>query len=96
MLIISMTWFFLNDSQEDPSLFQWLSSLQFECYHPLFTSAGYDLPTISRMTPEDLTAIGIQHPGHRKKLKLAISQLNIADGLPAYIPVSHIILRHCP
>jgi len=66
----------------------WLDSLQFSCYHSLFLSAGYDLPTISRMTPEDLTAIGIQHPGHRKKLKQAISQLNIPDGLPDFLPDS--------
>ena len=53
--------------------------------------AGYDLPTISRMTPEDLTAIGIQHPGHRKKLKAAICCLNIPDGLPDSLPVIFVI-----
>ena len=36
----------------------WLTELQFEEYLPLFASAGYDLATITRMTPEDLTAIG--------------------------------------
>ena len=36
----------------------WLAELQFEEYFPLFASAGYDLATITRMTPEDLTAIG--------------------------------------
>jgi len=36
----------------------WLTELQFEEYFPLFASAGYDLTTITRMTPEDLTAIG--------------------------------------
>lgn len=36
----------------------WLTELQFEEYFPLFASAGYDLATITRMTPEDLTAIG--------------------------------------
>merc|ERR1711892_1361151 len=66
----------------------WLDSLQFSCYHSLSLSAGYDLPTISRMTPEDLTAIGIQHPGHRTKLKQAIAQLNIPDGLPDFLPDS--------
>ena len=42
-----------------------------------------------RMTPEDLTAIGIQNPAHRKKLKSEISKLNISDGLPNHIPVSN-------
>lgn len=36
----------------------WLTELQFEEYFQLFASAGYDLATITRMTPEDLTAIG--------------------------------------
>ena len=53
--------------------------------------AGYDLPTVSRMTPEDLTAIGIQHPGHRKKLKAAISCLNVPDGLPSFLPVISVL-----
>eukprot|EP00095_Tigriopus_kingsejongensis_P011698 maker-scaffold452_size166894-snap-gene-0.35 protein:Tk11698 transcript:maker-scaffold452_size166894-snap-gene-0.35-mRNA-1 annotation:"caskin-1 isoform x2" len=64
----------------------WLSDLNFEDYFDLFDSAGYDMPTISRMTPEDLTAIGIKKPNHRKKLKSEISKLNIGDGLPNFIP----------
>ena len=51
------------------------------------------MPTISRMTPEDLTAIGIKKPNHRKRLKSEITQLNIPDGLPSYIPVSR-LLKH--
>lgn len=66
----------------------WLTDLNFEEYCQLFVMAGYDMPTISRMTPEDLTAIGIQKPNHRKRLKSEISKLDIADGLPTYIPVS--------
>lgn len=31
---------------------QWLATFQLQLYAPNFTSAGYDLPTISRMTPE--------------------------------------------
>lgn len=62
--------------------------LQFEEYFPLFISAGYDLPTIGRMTPEDLTAIGIKKPNHRKRLKAEIAQLNLPDNLPEFIPVS--------
>ena len=39
------------------------------------------------MTPEDLTAIGIKKPNHRKRLKAEISKLNIPDGLPNFVPV---------
>jgi hypothetical protein len=40
------------------------------------------------MTPEDLNAIGVTKPHHRKKIKSEISQLNISEGLPDYIPDS--------
>lgn len=66
----------------------WLSDLRYEEYAPLFIAAGYDLPTITRMTPEDLTAIGIKQPNHRKRLKTEIDNLRIPDNLPDYIPVS--------
>ncbi|XP_023012415.1 CRK like proto-oncogene, adaptor protein isoform X2 [Leptinotarsa decemlineata] len=66
----------------------WLVDLQFEEYFPLFISAGYDLPTIGRMTPEDLTAVGIKKPNHRKRLKAEIAQLNLPDNLPEFIPGS--------
>ncbi|KAL3174620.1 hypothetical protein MRX96_001069 [Rhipicephalus microplus] len=64
----------------------WLKNLHFEEYTHLFLQAGYDMPTISRMTPEDLTAIGITKPAHRRKLKSEISNLNISDGIPDYKP----------
>ncbi|TGZ49413.1 Uncharacterized protein DBV15_09773 [Temnothorax longispinosus] len=66
----------------------WLNELQLEEYFPLFASAGYDLATITRMTPEDLTAIGIKKPNHRKRLKAEIDNLNIGDGLPEHVPGS--------
>ncbi|XP_049819840.1 caskin-2 isoform X2 [Aethina tumida] len=66
----------------------WLVDLQFEEYFSLFVSSGYDLPTIGRMTPEDLTAIGITKPNHRKRLKAEIAQLNLPDNLPEFIPGS--------
>ena len=66
----------------------WLGDLHFEEYYGLFVAASYDMPTISRMTPEDLTAIGIQKPAHRKRLKAEISKMHIADGIPDYKPVS--------
>ncbi|XP_032392769.1 caskin-2 [Etheostoma spectabile] len=38
------------------------------------------------MTPEDLTAIGVTKPGHRKKISMEINKLNIPEWLPEYIP----------
>ena len=74
--------------QDIDILHAWLCELGFETYFENFLSAGYDMPTISKMTPEDLTAIGIQQPNHRKRLKSEISKLNIHDGIPNFIPVS--------
>lgn len=37
---------------------------------------------------QDLTAIGVTKPGHRKKISTEIGQLSIAEWLPNYIPVS--------
>ena len=36
---------------------------------------------------QDLTAIGVTKPGHRKKISMEIGNLNIPDWLPEYIPV---------
>ncbi|XP_053204010.1 caskin-1-like isoform X2 [Panonychus citri] len=72
----------------DISLETWLTTLQFEQYIPLFTNAGYDMPTVSRMTPADLSAIGITKPLHRQIIKASIAKLNIPDGLPSYVPKS--------
>uniref|UniRef100_T1JPQ8 SAM domain-containing protein n=1 Tax=Tetranychus urticae TaxID=32264 RepID=T1JPQ8_TETUR len=78
----------IGSLDEGSLLENWLTSLQFEEYIPLFVSAGYDMPTISRMTPADLTAIGITKPLHRQKLKAGIAKLNIPDGIPNFIPKS--------
>ncbi|XP_058142607.1 caskin-1 [Dasypus novemcinctus] len=67
---------------------QWLATFQLQLYAPNFISAGYDLPTVSRMTPEDLTAIGVTKPGHRKKITAEISGLSIPDWLPEHKPAN--------
>ena len=56
--------------------------LNCEEYTNLFTNAGYDMPTITRMTPEDLTAIGIKNPHHRERIKQHIDMLQLPDALP--------------
>ncbi|XP_054615001.1 caskin-2-like isoform X2 [Dunckerocampus dactyliophorus] len=76
----------LLDGKDAEAIFEWLREFQLEQYTGNFISAGYDVPTISRMTPEDLTAIGVTKPGHRKKISMEINKLNIPEWLPEYIP----------
>ncbi|XP_006869641.1 PREDICTED: caskin-2 [Chrysochloris asiatica] len=77
----------LLEGKDAQAIHNWLSEFQLESYTAHFLQAGYDVPTISRMTPEDLTAIGVTKPGHRKKIASEIAQLSIAEWLPNYIPV---------
>ncbi|XP_075026125.1 caskin-2 [Calonectris borealis] len=76
----------LLEGKDAEAIYNWLSEFQLELYTANFLNAGYDVPTISRMTPEDLTAIGVTKPGHRKKISTEIGQLSIAEWLPNYIP----------
>ncbi|XP_071319653.1 caskin-2-like isoform X2 [Trachinotus anak] len=76
----------LLEGKDSEAIYQWLCEFQLEQYTSNFISAGYDVPTISRMTPEDLTAIGVTKPGHRKKISMEISKLSIPEWLPDYIP----------
>ncbi|XP_023056622.2 caskin-1-like, partial [Piliocolobus tephrosceles] len=75
-----------SEGKSAEAVSQWLTAFQLQLYTPNFISAGYDLPTISRMTPEDLTAIGVTKPGHRKKIVAEISGLSIPDWLPEHKP----------
>ncbi|XP_060058729.1 caskin-2 isoform X2 [Erinaceus europaeus] len=77
----------LLEGKDAQAIHNWLSEFQLEGYTAHFLQAGYDVPTISRMTPEDLTAIGVTKPGHRKKIASEIAQLSITEWLPNYIPV---------
>ncbi|KAM9426784.1 caskin-2 [Pholidichthys leucotaenia] len=76
----------LLEGKDSEAIYQWLCEFQLEQYTSNFINAGYDVPTISRMTPEDLTAVGVTKPGHRKKISMEISKLNIPEWLPDYIP----------
>ncbi|XP_072549408.1 caskin-2 isoform X3 [Salminus brasiliensis] len=76
----------LLEGKDAEAIYQWLSEFQLEQYTANFLNAGYDVPTISRMTPEDLTAIGVTKPGHRKKISLEIANLSIPEWLPEYTP----------
>ncbi|KAL2766612.1 caskin-1 [Daubentonia madagascariensis] len=78
----------VSEGKSAEAVSQWLATFQLQLYTPNFVSAGYDLPTISRMTPEDLTAIGVTKPGHRKKITAEISGLSVPDWLPEHKPAN--------
>ncbi|XP_069785137.1 caskin-2-like isoform X3 [Narcine bancroftii] len=75
------------EGKDAEAIFNWLSEFQLQHYTANFINAGYDVPTISRMTPQDLTAIGVTKPGHRKKISTEIGKLSIPEWLPDYKPV---------
>ncbi|XP_051796913.1 caskin-1 isoform X3 [Acanthochromis polyacanthus] len=77
-----------GEGKSSEAVVQWLSDFQLQVYAPNFLGAGYDLPTISRMTPEDLTAIGITKPGHRKKMTSEINKLSVTEWLPEQKPAN--------
>ncbi|KAM7372685.1 hypothetical protein PAMP_009834 [Pampus punctatissimus] len=77
-----------GEGKSSEAIVQWLNDFQLQVYAPHFLGAGYDLPTISRMTPEDLTAIGITKPGHRKKITSEINKLSVTEWLPDQKPAS--------
>ena len=70
-------------------LADWLNYLGFPNYLQLFVSQGYDLASIARVTPQDLIALGITQPNHRRKLIQDIHEWNITDGYPSYVPSSN-------
>ncbi|KAG9476685.1 hypothetical protein GDO78_002206 [Eleutherodactylus coqui] len=78
----------MTEGKSAEAVFQWLCKFQLQLYAPNFINSGYDIPTISRMTPEDLTAIGVTKPGHRKKIFSEINSINIGEWLPEYKPAN--------
>uniref|UniRef100_A0A915NSK7 SAM domain-containing protein n=1 Tax=Meloidogyne floridensis TaxID=298350 RepID=A0A915NSK7_9BILA len=65
---------------------EWLQRLCLSKYLALFLSQGYDLPTLARATPEDLTTLGITKPDDRKCLVQDIQcWQNVADNWPTDI-----------
>ncbi|KAI1725485.1 SAM domain (Sterile alpha motif) domain-containing protein [Ditylenchus destructor] len=70
---------------ESEIIAEWLQRLCLSECLSKFITQGYDLISISRMTPEDLTTIGITKPEDRKKLMQDIQAWNITDSWPAYV-----------
>ncbi|XP_057699093.1 caskin-1-like isoform X4 [Corythoichthys intestinalis] len=77
-----------EDDGRKQAVVAWLGEFQLQFYTTHFLTAGYDLDTVSRMTPEDMTAIGVMKPGHRKKLMSEISKLPSTDWLPDRKPAN--------
>ncbi|XP_008404234.1 caskin-1-like isoform X4 [Poecilia reticulata] len=77
-----------EDDVKKQAVVTWLGEFQLQFYTTHFLTAGYDLDTISRMTPEDLTAIGVMKPGHRKKLLSEISKVPSTDWLLDHKPAN--------
>ncbi|KAG7335163.1 hypothetical protein KOW79_001759 [Hemibagrus wyckioides] len=76
-LMIQHAWTITNNQttvQDAEAIYQWLCEFQLEQYASNFLSAGYDVPTISRMTPEE-------------EISMEIGNLSIPEWLPEYIPV---------
>jgi class 3 adenylate cyclase/tetratricopeptide (TPR) repeat protein len=59
----------------------WLRNVGLERYEPAFRENQIDAEALPRLTPEDLTALGVTAIGHRRKLLDAIAALR--DGHPA-------------
>ena len=57
---------FQKGCSDQEVLMAWLSDLRMDEYVNNFIHSGYDMPTITRMTPEDLTAIGVTKPGRSR------------------------------
>lgn len=74
------------ESKNVEEVIDWLSDFQLQFYANNFLKAGYDLPTISHMTAEDLAAIGVSKPGHKKKIISEISKLSYPNSLPEKKP----------
>lgn len=72
----------LHGVSDNEVLRSWLNSIKCGEYLNNFIDNGYDMPLLTRMTPQDLTAIGCRSPSLRKKLLLEIKKLNIEDNLP--------------
>ncbi|GAV03265.1 hypothetical protein RvY_13713 [Ramazzottius varieornatus] len=76
---LDITSMFQSGMNDNEVLSAWLGSIGFTEYFPNFVQAAYDMPTIARMTTEDLTAIGLTKPNHRKRIRAEIAKLANVD-----------------
>lgn len=86
--ILNVAEMLLHGFADNEILDIWLKSIDCQEYLCKFVSSGYDMPTISRVTPQDLTAIGVTDPAKRQKIITEIKKLNLQDGLPNFEPMN--------
>uniref|UniRef100_A0A8L7T042 Bm2800, isoform c n=1 Tax=Brugia malayi TaxID=6279 RepID=A0A8L7T042_BRUMA len=83
---LSLSDIMIERMSEAEILALWLGDLGYPEYLTAFLTQGYDLSTIARITPEDLTALGITHPTHRRFLISEIHRWHITDTWPTLVP----------
>lgn len=67
----------------------WLASYKLADYVPLFESAGYDTTDfLQGLTSDQLLEIGVNKPGHKKKILAALSSIRHKEHLLMTKPVS--------
>lgn len=86
LMPINVKGMILNGVASDEVLRGWLISIKCDEYLRNFIDHGYDMHLLSRMTPQDLTAIGCKSPNLRKKLLMEIKKLNLDDDIPNFRP----------
>lgn len=72
----------LHGLPSEEVLRNWLSSIKCDEQIENFIYHGYDIHLVTRMTPQDLAAIGCKSPVLRKKLLSEIKKLNLEYDIP--------------
>lgn len=72
----------LHGLPSEEVLRNWLSSIKCDEHIENFIYHGYDMHLVTRMTPQDLAAIGCKSPALRKKLLSEIKKLNLDYDVP--------------
>ncbi|TPP65549.1 hypothetical protein FGIG_03893 [Fasciola gigantica] len=69
----------------DP-LAQWLHSIGLSRLEETLSSAGFDLWTLCRTTPEELNACGVTNPADRQLLRMELNRLQLPNTIPDTLP----------
>ncbi|CAD5221771.1 unnamed protein product [Bursaphelenchus xylophilus] len=61
---------------------EWLEKLGLQQYLSSFILQGFDVSSVSKLIAEDLLALGVTDPRHRKIIHADIQNWNVVDGWP--------------
>lgn len=85
----------LRGTSDSEILAEWLQKLELQQYLAVFITQGFDISSVSKMTSEDLLAIGVSNPVHRKILHNDIQTWNVNDIWPSCLlptePISYVV-----